>query len=157
MASPVSSSSATGRPSLTDATSEFVVPRSIPMARVVPGAQAAFSRASPGSRIWNNASGKAGLPGGGRRLVVGIHLLEEAAQIADLDQVVCHHLERPQLLARALALPLGPLEPRSDPLHHGAQPRADILRQLLHVGVVPGGTSLGELLAQLEDLAQERR
>src|SRR6187549_3931606 len=86
MASPPSSTSTTGRPSFTAAMRELVVPRSMPTARVVPGGHAALTRDSPGSEIWNSASGMSRLLGLG--LVVYRHFVQETAQVAHLDQIV---------------------------------------------------------------------
>src|SRR5690348_13569178 len=72
----------TGRPSSTAATSELVVPRSMPTARVVPGvAQASLTRDWPGSAISNSAS-----TGIGDRLLEHRHLVQEALEVTDLDQ-----------------------------------------------------------------------
>src|SRR6185295_11786541 len=72
----------TGCPALTAATSELVVPRSMPTARPL---QASLTRDWPGSAISNSAS-----TGGivGRLLIVQRDLVQEALEVADRDQTV---------------------------------------------------------------------
>src|SRR3569623_296480 len=156
MASPSSSSNATGLPSLTDATSEVVVPRSMPMARVIPGGQGAFSRVSPGSEIWNSASGTGGsfrgVGGFFARLIMDGDLVQEAPPVAEADQLVSDRLQRPRASGRGL----GGGEPGGDVRHRLGGALADGPGQLLHAGVVPLGAGVGQLFAQLQLLALQR-
>src|SRR3954471_16889721 len=95
MASPESSVRATGLPCCTIATSEFVVPRSMPTARENPGVQGALTRAWPGSEIWNSASAMAHLLGRRvARLVVCRHLVQEAPVVAQRHQLPRGGLQR---------------------------------------------------------------
>src|SRR3954454_8390940 len=94
MASPESSVRATGLPCCTIATSEFVVPRSMPTARENPGVHGALTRDWPGSLIWNSASAMVHrLCRLVTRLVVGRHLVEEPPVVAQLDERARDHLE----------------------------------------------------------------
>src|SRR5947208_2972270 len=84
MASPSSSGRQTGRPACTNATSEFVVPRSIPTARV---RQASLTFDWPGSAIWNSAStGTGRLLARAHALLVRRRLVQEAPVVAQADQ-----------------------------------------------------------------------
>src|SRR3569833_3350943 len=120
MASPSSSSNATGLPSLTDATSEFVVPRSMPMARVIPGGQGAFSRVSPGSEIWNSASGTGGsfrgVGGFFARLIMDGDLVQEAPPVTKAKQHKSDSHQRPRANGRG---------------HSGGEPSGDVRHRLV--------------------------
>src|SRR6266478_3393816 len=77
----------TGSPALTTATSELVVPRSIPIARPL---HASFTRDCPGSAIWNRASTMASTALGPRRdrLVVDRHFVQETPVVTNGDQLL---------------------------------------------------------------------
>src|SRR5213075_3178614 len=92
MSSPRSSAMQTGCPACTNATSEFVVPRSIPTARVL---HPSFIRDCPGSEIWNSASTGMG-PAFGDGVVVRLHLVQKTPVVAEGGQ-----------LARGLLHPVG--------------------------------------------------
>src|SRR5882724_10482504 len=130
------------------ATSEFVVPRSMPTAREKPGVHGALTRDWPGSAIWKSASAM-GRPLALARLVVRRDLVEKTPVVAQRDELARRGLEPlPRPRAR---------QALGDARHGLRGARAHDVTHARDPGVVLGEARLAQLLAQLEDLHEQGR